>query len=58
MPAKDLIAILEILPQDAKVYYFDTWWESENWGDNDNESAWNEIDEISYDVEDNTIHLI
>jgi len=56
MTVKEIIAILKVLPQDAEVYYFDTWWESEGWGPV--ETCWNEIDEITYDVEDNVVHLI
>ena len=57
MRVKEMITILEAMPQDAKVCYFDTWWDVEGWGDNADESQWNSISSITHDVEDNTVLL-
>jgi hypothetical protein len=54
MTVKEIIAILKVLPQDAEVRYFDTWWDCEGW---EPETYWDKIDEITYDVEDNAVHL-
>lgn len=58
MKVKEMITILEAMPSDATIYYFDTWWASEGWGEDADESGWNSIDSITYDEEDNTIKLI
>ena len=49
-----MIEILKTMPSDARVVFFDTWWESEGWGDN---HEWNEVDCIDYNEEKNRIEL-
>lgn len=58
MTVKELIKIIRKFPNDAEVFYLDTWWESEGYGDNADNSAWNPIEHIKYNAEDNTIELI
>ena len=58
MTVKELIKIIRKFPNDAEVFYLDTWWESEGYGDNADNSAWNPIEHIKYNVEDNSIELI
>ena len=57
MTVEKMITILEAMPQDAEVCYFDTWWDGEGWGDDADESKWNRIDSITHDIEDNTVLL-
>lgn len=54
MTVKELIKIIRKFPNDAEIFYLDTWWESEGYGN----SAWNPIEHIKYNAEDNTIELI
>lgn len=58
MTIKELIKIIRKFPNDAEVFYLDTWWESEGYGENAGNSAWNPIENIKYNTEDNTIELI
>ena len=58
MTVKELIKIIRKFPNDAEVFYLDTWWESEGYGENAGNSAWNPIELIKYNAEDNTIELI
>ena len=58
MTVKELIKTIRKFPNDAEIFYLDTWWESEGWGDNADNSAWNPIEHIKYNAEDNTIELI
>ncbi len=58
MTIKELIKIIRRFPNDAEVFYLDTWWESKKFGQNTDESVWNPIEHIKYDAEDNTIELI
>ena len=57
MTVKKLITILEAMPQDAEVCYLDTWWEGEGYGEDANESMWNEVGSITHDIEENTVLL-
>ena len=58
MTVKEFIKIIRKFPNDAEVFYLDTWWESEGYGDNADNSAWNPIEHIKYNAEDNSIELI
>ena len=58
MTVKELIKIIRKFPNDAEVFYLDTWWESEGYGDTADSSAWNPIENIKYNAEDNSIELI
>ena len=58
MTVKEFIRIIRKFPNDAEVFYLDTWWESEGYGDTADSSAWNPIEHIKYNAEDNTIELI
>ena len=55
---KELIKIIRKFPNDAEVFYLDTWWESEGYGENADNSAWNPVEHIKYNAEDNSIELI
>ncbi len=57
MTVKELMIVLEAMPQDAEVQYFDTWWEGEGYGEHADESMWNEINSITHDIEENTVLL-
>ena len=58
MTVKEFIKIIRKFPNDAEIFYLDTWWESEGYGDNADNSAWNPIEHIKYNAEDNSIELI
>ena len=58
MTVKEFIRIIRKFPNDAEIFYLDTYWESEGYGDNADNSAWNPIEHIKYNAEDNTIELI
>ena len=58
MTVKEFIKIVRKFPNDAEIFYLDTWWESEGYGDNADNSAWNPIEHIKYNAEDNSIELI
>ena len=58
MTVKELIKAIRKFPNDAEVYYLDTWWESEGYGKDADVPEWNGIQEIKYNAEDNSIELI
>ena len=58
MTVKEFIKIIRKFPNDAEIFYLDTYWESEGYGDNADNSAWNPIENIKYNAEDNSIELI
>jgi len=55
MTAAEMIAILKTMPQDTKVRYLDTWWESEGWGALADDCMWNDVDFVRYDEEEKAI---
>ncbi len=57
MTVEKMIAILNLMPKNARVCFFDTWWEAEGWGENANVHAWNDIDIIDYDEENNRVEI-
>ena len=57
MKVAELIKILEKMPKDAKVSYFDTYWQSEGWGEHAKEPYYNEVCAIEYNEEDNSVEL-
>ena len=57
MKVIDLIKVLEKLPKDAEVEYFDTYWESEGYGAHAKEPAWNTVGDVYYNKENNSVEL-
>ena len=57
MTVKELIEILEDMPEDAEVFYLDTWWRVEGYGENVEEEAWNEVDTVSYNEEKRVVEI-
>lgn len=55
MKVKELMEVLKQFPDDAEIFYLDTWYKSEGWGEN---SEWNPIEDIKYNIEDNSIELL
>lgn len=57
MKVIELIKILEKMPKDAEVSYFDTYWQSEGYGKNAKVPYYNEVRVVEYNEEDNSIEL-
>ena len=58
MTVKEFIKIIRKFPNDAEIFYLDTWWEAEGYGNYANNPAWNPIEHIKYNAEDNSVELI
>ena len=57
MKVKEIIKTLKKMPPDAEVYYLDTFWRSEGWGEHADEDAWNMVNDVLYNKTDNTIEI-
>lgn len=57
MKAIELIEILKKMPKDAEVLYFDTYWQSEGWGERAKEPEWNIVGAVEYNEDENSIEL-
>lgn len=61
MTVEKMIKILKLMPQDANVCIFDTYWEVEDWEedwiDGTSDSLWNEVDCINYDNNKHRVEL-